>query len=455
VSVNCPACSRLNDPCSKRSLTPGGVVLWLAGSPVRRMACGTPYPEFLMREAVRPSEPSTVDSPPGLTQLADLSDAAEGLREIRHQIHRHPELAYEEVATAALVADKLEQWGWQVTRGVGRTGVVGTLRVGDGARSIGIRADMDALPIIEQTGLPYASSTPGKMHACGHDGHTTMLLGAAHHLAKTRRFCGTVHLYFQPAEETGVDSGAKTMIEEGLFERFPCDAVFGMHNHPGAEPGVLLFRKGPFMSAGDRAVITIEGVGGHAARPHLTVDPVVVTASIVMALQTIVARNVDPSQPAVVTVGSMHAGTASNVIASTAKLELSVRSFSPEVRALLKQRITELAESQAASYGARARVEYVEGYPVVVNSDVETQFAIDVARELVGDDKVVAHTDILMGSEDFAFMLQKRPGTFLRIGNGVGEDGCMVHNPHYDFNDRNLTVGAAFWTRLVERYLGQ
>ena len=386
-------------------------------------------------------------------EIDDLVPAAESLREIRHHIHHHPELAYEEVATAALVAEKLEAWGWQVTRGVGGTGVVGTMKQGEGTRSIGIRADMDALPIVEQTGLPYASGTHGKMHACGHDGHTTMLLGAAQHLAATRRFSGTVHLYFQPAEETGVDSGAQKMIEDGLFERFPCDAVFGLHNHPGAEPGKLLFRKGAFMAAGDKAVINIEGVGGHAARPHLTVDPVVIAASIVMALQTIVARNVDPSQPAVVTVGSMHSGIANNVIPSTAKLELSVRSFSPEVRALLKQRITELAEGQAASYGGKATVEYIEGYPVVVNSDAQTQFAIDVARELVGDDKVVAHADLLMGSEDFAFMLQERPGTFLRIGNGVGEDGCMVHNPHYDFNDFNLPVGAAFWARLVERFL--
>ena len=389
------------------------------------------------------------------TEVEHLAPVAESLREIRHHIHHRPELAYEEVATSELVAGKLEQWGWQVTRGVGRTGVVGTLKAGGGKRSIGIRADMDALPIVEETGLAYASGNHGKMHACGHDGHTTMLLGAAEHLAKTRRFSGTVHVYFQPAEESGIDSGAKKMIEDGLFERFPCDAVFGMHNHPGAEPGVLLFRKGPFMSAGDKPIITIEGVGGHAARPHMTVDPVVVAASIVMALQTIVARNVDPSQAAVVTVGSMHAGTANNVISSTARLELSVRSFNPEVRALLKKRITELAESQAESYGAKAVVEYIEGYPVVVNSDTETDFAIEVARELVGDDKVVAQTDMLMGSEDFAFMLQKRPGTFLRIGNGVGEDGCMVHNPHYDFNDRNLTVGAAYWTRLVERYLGQ
>jgi hippurate hydrolase len=389
------------------------------------------------------------------TDLADLADDAASLREIRHHIHQHPELSFEEVQTAALVAQKLEEWGWQVTRGIGGTGVVGTLKAGDGTRSIGLRADMDALPIVEATGKPYASATRGKMHACGHDGHTTMLLGAARQLARTKRFSGTVHLYFQPAEENGVPSGAQKMIAEGLFERFPCDAVFGVHNHPGMPPGVFLFRKGAFMAAGDRVTITIEGVGGHAARPHLTVDPVVVAASVVMALQTVVARNVDPSQPAVVTIGSLHAGTASNVIPDSATLELSVRSFSADMRALLRRRITELAQSQAASYGAKAVVEYVEGYPVVVNSDEETEFAAEVARELVGEENVVANADLLMGSEDFAFMLEKRPGTFLRIGNGAGEDGCMVHNPHYDFNDKNLPIGAAYWTRLVERFLSR
>ncbi|CDY78240.1 Catalyzes the cleavage of p-aminobenzoyl-glutamate to p-aminobenzoate and glutamate, subunit A [Caballeronia glathei] len=389
------------------------------------------------------------------TDLADLADDAASLREIRHHIHQHPELSFEEVQTAALVAQKLEEWGWQVTRGIGGTGVVGTLKAGDGTRSIGLRADMDALPIVEATGKPYASATRGKMHACGHDGHTTMLLGAARQLARTKRFSGTVHLYFQPAEENGVPSGAQKMIAEGLFERFPCDAVFGVHNHPGMPPGVFLFRKGAFMAAGDRVTITIEGVGGHAARPHLTVDPVVVAASVVMALQTVVARNVDPSQPAVVTIGSLHAGTASNVIPDSATLELSVRSFSADMRALLRRRITELAQSQAASYGAKAVVEYVEGYPVVVNSDDETEFAAEVARELVGEENVVANADLLMGSEDFAFMLEKRPGTFLRIGNGAGEDGCMVHNPHYDFNDKNLPIGAAYWTRLVERFLSR
>ncbi|SAL56712.1 M20 aminoacylase family protein [Caballeronia humi] len=389
------------------------------------------------------------------TTIPDLNDDAESLREIRHHIHQHPELAYEEFATSTLVAEKLAEWGWQVTRGIGGTGVVGTLKVGDGPRSIGLRADMDALPIVEQTGKPYASAMPGKMHACGHDGHTTMLLGAARQLARTKRFSGTVHLYFQPAEEYGVPSGAQKMIADGLFERFPCDAVFGVHNHPGMPPGVFLFRKGAFMAAGDKVTITIEGLGGHAARPHLTVDPVVVAASVVMALQTIVARNVDPSQPAVVTIGSLHAGTANNVIPNSATMELSVRSFSEDVRALLKRRISALAEAQAASYGAKAVVKYEEGYPVVVNTDAETEFAAQVARELVGEENVVGNADILMGSEDFAFMLQQRPGSFLRIGNGAGEDGCMVHNPHYDFNDKNLPIGAAYWTRLVERYLSQ
>jgi hippurate hydrolase len=389
-----------------------------------------------------------------LTEVADLLDAAPRLREIRHQIHRRPELAYEEQETSAFVANKLEQWGWRVTRNVGRTGVVGTLAAGTGTRAIGLRADMDALPIAEETGLPYASEVPGKMHACGHDGHTTMLLGAAEHLAATRRFCGTVHLFFQPAEEHGIDSGARAMIEDGLFERFPCDAVFGAHNHPGAAAGTLLFRKGPFMAAGDKALITIEGVGGHAARPHMTVDPVVVGASIVMALQTIVSRNVDPTQAAVVTVGTIHGGTAVNAIAGTLKLELSIRSFSEAVRTQLKRRLVALVEAQAASYGARARIEYIEGYPVLVTSEAETEFAIDVARELVGAEHVVEEAGLQMGSEDFAFMLQQRPGTFVRIGNGPGEDGCLLHNPRYDFNDDILTIGAAFWARLVERYLG-
>lgn len=385
-------------------------------------------------------------------EVDDLRPQIPELTRIRQHIHQHPEMAYEEIQTARLVADKLRGWGFAVTEGVGETGVVGTLTVGSG-KSIGIRADMDALPLTEQTGLPYASVYPGKMHACGHDGHTTMLLGAAEYLARTRNFNGTVHLYFQPAEEKGFDSGAQRMVKDGLFERFPCDAVFGLHNHPGEAPGTFVFRRGPFMSASDKVAITLKGVGGHAARPHLTVDPIVVASSIVMALQTIVARNINPVETAVVTVGLLQAGVANNVISNSAYMELSIRSFSTQVRQQLQERIEALVHAQAASYGATAEIDYMAGYPVIDNDDAETEFALQVARELVGDEQVIAHADQLMSSEDFAYMLEQRPGCFLRLGNGVGEDGCMVHNPVYDFNDKNLPIGAAYWARLVERYL--
>lgn len=389
---------------------------------------------------------------PHYCKVDDLRPQTEELTRIRRHIHQHPEMAYEEFQTAKLVAERLRAWGFSVTEGVGETGVVGSLTVGAG-KNIGIRADMDALPLTEQTGLPYASVHQGKMHACGHDGHTTMLLGAAEYLARTRNFRGTVHLYFQPAEEKGFDSGAQRMVNDGLFERFPCDAVFGMHNHPGEAPGTFLFRSGPFMSASDKVAITIHGLGGHAARPHLTVDPVVVASSIVMSLQTIVARNINPVEPAVVTVGLLQAGVANNVISSSAYLELSIRSFSKRVRSQLKERIEALVHAQANSYGATATIDYMEGYPVIDNDRAQTEFALQVARELVGDEHVIAHADQLMSSEDFAYMLEQRPGCFLRLGNGAGEDGCMVHNPAYDFNDKNLPIGAAYWARLVERYL--
>jgi hippurate hydrolase len=390
---------------------------------------------------------------PHYCEVSDLVPAADTLRAIRHHIHQHPELAYQEIETAALVARLLGEWGFSVTTGVGGTGVVGTLSVGVGRRSIGLRADMDALPITEATGLPYASRNPGKMHACGHDGHTAMLLGAAQYLARTRNFSGTLQLYFQPAEESGFNSGAQAMIKDGLFERFPCDAVFAVHNHPGVAPGVMLFREGVFMSAGDKVYIDIKGVGGHGARPHQAVDPVVVAASIVMALQTIVSRNLDPTSPAVITVGVLKAGTATNVIPDTARLELGVRTFDAAIRKQVRQRIIDLVYAQAQSYGATAEIDYVEGYPMVVNSPAETDFATKVAQELLGEGQVVSRTDLIMGSEDFAYMLQQRPGCMLRIGNGEGEDGCMVHNPGYDFNDHNLPIGAAFWSRLVERFL--
>jgi hippurate hydrolase len=352
--------------------------------------------------------------------------------------------------TAAFVADKLESWGYEVTRNVGGHGVVGCLTVGTGGRSVAIRADMDALPILEKTGLPYASKFEGKMHACGHDGHTTMLLGAAEYLARTKNFNGTVTLVFQPAEEAGEISGAQAMIADGLFERFPCDAIFGLHNHPGAPEGTVLTRSGPIMAAADTAYIKVTGKGGHASRPHLTVDPVMVACSLVMALQTVVARNIDPTETAVITVGAIHGGEASNVIPDDVDLAVSIRSFSPVVRDLLQKRVCELTEQHVAAYGATAEIKYELGYPVVVNSDAETVFATEVVRELIGDDKV-STCPLIPGSEDFAYFLQHKPGSFLRLGNGV--DSAVLHNPKYNFNDANLPVGSALWARLAERYL--
>jgi hippurate hydrolase len=386
-----------------------------------------------------------------LCQVADLAESAPLLTQIRRHLHQHPELSFKEAATAELVATRLAEWGYEVTRDIGGHGVVGTLRRGAGPRSISLRADMDALPILEQTSLPHASRHSGVMHACGHDGHTTMLLGAARQLAAHGRFSGTVHLVFQPAEEAGRDSGAQRMIADGLFERFPCDAIFGLHNHPGLPAGSFGFGSGPFMSASDTVHITIHGRGGHAARPHLAVDPVLIAGSLVMALQTVVSRNIDPTQTAVVTVGSLHAGSAPNVIPDSATLGLSVRSFSEAVRTRLRERITDLVSLHVQGYGGRVDIDYEQGYPVLVNSEAETALAREVAEALVGPDRVVAPFGPVTGSEDFAYYLQHRPGCFLRLGNG--EDSPMLHNAAYDFNDANLTVGAAYWTSLVQRFL--
>ncbi len=374
---------------------------------------------------------------------------------LRRDIHRHPEMAFEEHRTAALVADKLEGWGYAVERGIGGTGVVGTLVRGSGARRLGLRADMDALPIDEASGAAWASARPGVMHACGHDGHTAMLLAAARHLAEAGTFDGTLHLIFQPAEEGG--GGALRMMADGLFERFPCDAIFAMHNMPGIEPGRLVLRDGAAMASSDYATITLTGVGGHGAMPQRAADPIVAAASIVMALQTIVSRNIDPLHAAVVTVGALHAGKANNVIPATATLELSVRALDREVRALLEQRIKSLAAAQAESLGVKARIDWKPGYAVLVNTPAETAFARDVATELVGAGQVTLQGPPLTGSEDFAFMLERVPGSYVLIGNGTargpGQGGCMVHNPGYDFNDDNVAVGGAYWVLLAERFL--
>ena len=374
---------------------------------------------------------------------------------LRRDIHRHPELGFAEHRTAALVADKLEAWGYAVERGIGGTGVVGTLVRGDGKRRLGLRADMDALPITEASSAEWASAHAGGMHACGHDGHTAMLLAAARHLAEQGQFDGTLHLIFQPAEEGG--GGALRMMEDGLFERFPCDAVFAMHNMPGIAQGHLVLREGAAMASSDYATITLNGFGGHGALPQHTTDSVVAAASIVMALQTIVSRNIDPLQAAVVTVGALHAGKANNVIPASATLELSVRALDREVRATIERRIRALVAAQAESFGVSAQIDWKPGYAVLVNAPAETDFARQVAIELVGAERVTLQGPPLTGSEDFAFMLERVPGSYLLIGNGTGkgagEGGCMVHNPGYDFNDQNIGVGSAYWVLLAERFL--
>lgn len=387
-----------------------------------------------------------------MTYLLDALRARAGeFVSLRRDIHSHPELAFEEHRTAALVADKLEAWGYQVERGIGGTGVVGTLVRGGGARRLGLRADMDALPVDEATGAAWSSRRPGLMHACGHDGHTAMLLAAARHLAEQGRFDGTLVLIFQPAEEGG--GGALRMIADGLFDRYPCDAVFAMHNMPGIAQGRLVLREGPTMASSDYATITLTGHGGHGAMPQHATDPVVAAASLVMALQTVVSRNVDPLQTAVVTVGALNAGRANNVIPGTATLELSVRALDRDVRALLERRIKALAAAQAESFGVAAQVNWRSGYAVLVNTAPETALAREVAVELLGAEQVTLQGPPLTASEDFAFMLERVPGSYLFIGNGDGPGHCMVHSPGYDFNDDNVAVGSAFWVRLAERFL--
>jgi hippurate hydrolase len=387
--------------------------------------------------------------------LPAVQAVADDMVQLRHQIHAHPELAFEEHLTSDLVAAKLAEWGYEVHRGLAGTGVVGTLKKGQGTRRIGIRADMDALPIQETTGLPYASQHPGKMHACGHDGHTAILLTAARCIAADSQFDGTVHLIFQPAEE-GL-GGGRRMVEEGLFELFPCDAVFALHNMPGMPVGQFGFRAGAFMPSSDTVILTVRGKGGHGSAPHLAADPVVAAAHIIVTLQTIVSRNVDPREMAVISVGAIHGGDAPNVIPDKVEMRLTVRAFRPETRLMLRQRITELVQAQAQTLGVQADVDYHWRYPSLVNDEASTALARQVALDWLGEKGVMPTLDPLTGSEDFSFMLQERPGCYLIVGNGEGEHhhtgGCMVHNPGYDFNDAILPIAASYWIKLVERFL--
>ena len=382
---------------------------------------------------------------PILNSVAALHAEVTGWRQ---HLHENPELLYDVHETAAFVAAKLKAFGVdEIVTGIGKTGVVGVIRGRSTAsgRVIGMRADMDALPIEEITGLPYASKVKGKMHACGHDGHTSMLLGAAKHLAETRNFNGTAIVIFQPAEEGG--AGGKAMCDDGMMARFGVQEVYGLHNMPGIPLGTIATRKGALCAASDAVKIIVEGRGGHGAEPHKAIDTIVVACNIVMALQTIVARNLDPLKSGVITVGAINSGHAANVIPQTAELRVTVRSQETAVQDMLEKRIKETAEGIARSYGAQATVQYTRLYPPTVNHDMATDFAVRVAQDVAGQANVVSDTVPLMGSEDFSFMLNERPGNMIMLGNG-DTPGC--HHPAYDFNDAAIPLGVSYWVRLVE-----
>ena len=389
------------------------------------------------------------------TTLPEVQAIAPDMVALRRQLHANPELGFEEHETAALVADRLQGWGYDVHRGVGGTGVVAVLQGSRQGPRLGLRADLDALPITEATGLPWASRKPGLMHACGHDGHTATLLAAARVLGLSRGFAGTLNLIFQPAEE-GL-GGAQRMLDDGLFERFACDRLYAFHNAPGYEAGLLGFRSGVMYSSSDTAVITVHGLGGHGARPHQAVDPILAASHLVIALQGIVSREVDPNELAIITVGAFLSGSAPNVIPPSAELRLTVRARSEAVRAQLRDRITAVAHAQAAVHGARAEVDYRWRYPVTVNDREATRWAEEVARGLVGEAGLIPDLPPGLPSDDFGLMLQRVPGCYFVVGNGVGkgvgEGGCDAHNPGFDFNDAILAGTASFFVQLARRYL--
>ena len=369
----------------------------------------------------------------------------------RRDIHAHPEIAFEEHRTAQLVAEKLREFGLEIETGIAGTGVVGTLTKGRGNRAIGLRADLDALPIQEANKFAHKSTHPGKMHACGHDGHTTMLLGAAKYLAEHGEFEGTVYFIFQPAEEN--EGGGRVMVEEGLFDRYPMEAVYGMHNIPGMPVGTFAVKPGPMMAAFDIFELVVTGKGGHAAMPHLTIDPIVVGTKIVEAYQSIVSRSIDPQDPVVLSVTQFHAGDAFNVIPNKVSISGCTRCFSPRVQEKLEAQMKQVATEICRAYGATCEFKYERRYPPTVNSEIEADLAGSVATELVGADSVNLNPKPAMGSEDFAYMLQEKPGAYIWIGNGDGEGSCMVHNPSYEFNDEILPIGATWWVKLAETSL--
>jgi hippurate hydrolase len=378
--------------------------------------------------------------------------SADELTEWRRDFHAHPELGFEEVRTSEIVAEKLASWGIEVTRGIATTGVVGTLRNGTSGRAIGIRADMDALPMTEANDLPHASQNPGRMHACGHDGHTTMLLGAAKYLAETRNFDGTVHFIFQPAEEGG--GGGRVMVEEGLFERFPCDFVFGLHNDTTLPVGTMTAVAGSVSAASDRFWVRITGKGGHAAGPHRSIDPIVIGSHIVLALQSIVSRRTNPLDSAVISITQFHAGSAGNVIPDDAVLNGTVRTLKPAVQDETEALMRQIIETTALAHGAQAVLEYERGYPPVVNAAEATERAALAAARIVGAENVIRQRLPGMGGEDFSYMAQKVPGCFVRVGQATPTRGHVgVHNPKYDFNDDILPLGASLWATLVEQEL--
>lgn len=383
------------------------------------------------------------------------------LRQIRRDIHAHPELCFQERRTAELVAQKLSEWGIPVIRGMGTTGVVGVVKNGTSRRAIGLRADMDALPVQEINTFPHASRHPGIMHACGHDGHVAMLLGAARYLSRHRNFDGTVYLIFQPAEEGG--GGARRMMDDGLFSECPMDAVFGMHNWPGVATGTFGVAAGPMMASSNEFEVIVKGKGAHAAQPHKGIDPIMVAIQIAQSWQTIITRNKSPIDSSVLSITQIHAGSATNIIPDEATLIGTVRTFTTEVLDLVERRMQTIAEHTASAFEATVDFRFKRNYPPLINHAKETAFAVEVMKSIVGDDKVNPQIEPTMGAEDFAFMLQEKPGCYVFIGNGEGghrDHGhgvgpCNLHNPSYDFNDDLLPIGATYWVRLAETWLGK